>query len=144
MATRSRIAIEDQTGKVRSIYCHWDGYPSNNGRILLEHFQTQEKVESLIELGSISSLNKNVEIPEGVTHSFDNPADDVVVAYHRDRAEDLVILDHDNVEDFVKSDIEEYGYVFTAAGEWLCTIGYADISVREAKPLENILMHETE
>ena len=62
MATRSRIAIEDQTGKVRSIYCHWDGYPSNNGRILLKHFRTQEKVESLIELGSISSLNKNVEI----------------------------------------------------------------------------------
>jgi hypothetical protein len=144
MATRSRIAIEDQTGKVRSIYCHWDGYPSNNGRILLEHFQTQEKVESLIELGSISSLNKNVEIPKGVTHSFDNPADDIVVAYHRDRAEDLVILDHDSVEDFVNSDIEEYGYVFTAAGEWLCTIGYTDISVREAKPLENILMHETE
>jgi hypothetical protein len=144
MATRSRIAIEDQTGKVRSIYCHWDGYPSNNGRILLEHFQTQEKVESLIELGSISSLNKNVEIPEGVTHSFDNPADDVVVAYHRDRDEDLVILDHDSVEDFVKSDIEEYGYIFTAAGEWLFANGHQGAYDREAVVLENVVEKETE
>ena len=145
MATRSRIAIEDQTGKVRSIYCHWDGYPSNNGRILLEHFQTQEKVESLIELGSISSLNKNVEIPEGVTHSFDNPADDVVVAYHRDRAEDLVILDHDSVKDFANSDIERYGYVFTAAGEWLCVDPQEEDDLgRIAKSLENILIQEDE
>ena len=146
MATRSRIAIEDQTGKVRSIYCHWDGYPSNNGRMLLKHFQTQEKVESLIELGSISSLNKNVEIPKGVTHNFDNPADDVVVAYHRDRAEDLVILDHDSVEDFVNSDIERYGYVFTAAGEWLCVDAHVDEDDlgRVAKSLENVLIQETE
>ena len=139
MATRSRIAIEDQTGKVRSIYCHWDGYPSNNGRILLEHFQTQEKVESLIELGSISSLNKNVEIPEGVSHSFDNPANDIVVAYHRDRAEDLVIKEHESVNDFVKSDVEEYGYIFTAAGEWLFANGHIGAYDREAVLLENVL-----
>ena len=146
MATRSRIAIEDQTGKVRSIYCHWDGYPSNNGRILLKHFRTQEKVESLIELGSISSLNKNVEIPKGVTHSFDNPADGIVVAYHRDRDEDLVILDHDSVKDFANSDIERYGYVFTAAGEWLCVDAHVDEDDlgRVAKSLENVLIQETE
>ena len=48
MATRSKIAIEDQDGTVRSIYCHWDGYPSHHGPILLEHYTTQEKVESLI------------------------------------------------------------------------------------------------
>lgn len=142
MATRSRIAIEDQTGKVRSIYCHWDGYPSNNGRILLEHFQTQEKVESLIKLGSISSLNKNVEIPEGVTHNFGSPADGIVVAYHRDRREDLEIRDHDSVGDFVNSDVEEYGYIFTAAGEWLCVDAHED--VRQAKLLENILIKEAE
>jgi len=146
MATRSRIAIEDQTGKVRSIYCHWDGYPSNNGRMLLKHFQTQEKVESLIELGSISSLNKNVEIPKGVTHNFDNPADGIVVAYHRDRAEDLEIKDHDSVEDFINSDIERYGYVFTAAGEWLCVDAHVDEDDlgRVAKSLENVLIQEAE
>ena len=27
MATRSRIAIELSDGTVKSVYCHWDGYP---------------------------------------------------------------------------------------------------------------------
>jgi hypothetical protein len=139
MATRSRIAIEDQTGKVRSIYCHWDGYLFHNGRILLEHYQTQEKVESLIALGSLSSLNENVEIPEGTTHNFETPAKGIVVAYHRDRGETLAIKNHDSVEDFINGDIEEYGYVFTAAGEWL----FADGS-RKPKSLENELMNMTE
>ena len=66
MATRSRIAIENQDGTVLSIYCHWDGYPSHHGPILLENYTTQEKVESLIALGSISSLAPETEIPEGV------------------------------------------------------------------------------
>ena len=144
MATRSRIAIEDQTGKVRSIYCHWDGYPAGNGRRLLDHFQTQEKVESLIALGSLSSLNENVEIPEGVTHNFDNPADGIVVAYHRDRGEDLVIKEHDSVNEFVKSDVEEYGYIFTAAGEWLFANGHVGAYDCEAVTLENVVEKETE
>ena len=38
MATRSRIAIEKENGTVESIYCHWDGYPENNGRILVENY----------------------------------------------------------------------------------------------------------
>ena len=81
MATRSKIAIEDQDGTVRSIYCHWDGYPSHHGPILLEHYTTQEKVESLIALGSISSLAPETEIPEGVAHNFENATEGIVVAY---------------------------------------------------------------
>lgn len=144
MATRSRIAIEDQTGKVRSIYCHWDGYLSNNGRILLEHYQTQEKVKSLIALGSISSLNANVEIPEGTIHNFETPAKGIVVAYHRDRGEKLDIKNHDSVGDFISDDIEKYGYVFTAAGEWLFADGHQSSSTRKLKSLENELMNMTE
>lgn len=142
MATRSRIAIEDQDGTVRSIYCHWDGYPDHHGPILLEHYQTQEKVESLIALGSISSLNKNVEIPEGVTHNFDNPADGIVVAYHRDRGEELSVKAHGNVKAFAESDIEQYGYVFTAAGEWLFIDGNRDD--RETILLEKAFTPEKE
>ena len=142
MATRSRIAIENQDGTVLSIYCHWDGYPEGNGRRLLDHFQTQEKVESLIALGSLSSLNENVEIPEGVTHNFDNPAKGIVVAYHRDRGEDLVIKEHNSVNDFVKSDVEEYGYIFTAAGEWLFANGRVGAYDREAVTLESVVVKE--
>jgi len=144
MATRSRIAIEDQTGKVRSIYCHWDGYPSNNGRILLQHYKTQEKVESLIALGSISSLAPETEIPEGVEHNFETPAKGITVAYNRDRGETLDIKHHDSVGDFINSDIEEYGYVFTAAGEWLFADGHSGSSTRKAISLKNELINKNE
>lgn len=144
MATRSRIAIEDQTGKVRSIYCHWDGYPSNNGRILLQHYKTQEKVEALIALGSISSLAPETEIPEGVEHNFKTPANGITVAYNRDRGETLDIKHHDSVGDFINSDIEEYGYVFTAAGEWLFADGHSSSSTRKAKSLKNELINKNE
>ena len=139
MATRSRIAIEDQDGTVRSIYCHWDGYPEYNGVVLKENYQTQEKVEELIALGSISSLKPLVAPPEGATHTFDNPLEDVTVAYHRDRGEELSIKDHGKVQEFANSDIEQYGYVFTAAGEWLLIDGNRD--AREIVLLESALSH---
>jgi hypothetical protein len=144
MATRSKIAIEDQDGTVRSIYCHWDGYPSHHGPILLENYTTQEKVESLIALGSISSLAPETEIPEGVEHNFENATEGIVVAYHRDRGEDLVIKAHGSVNEFVKSDIEEYGYIFTAAGEWLFANGHVGEYDREAVLLESVLVKEAE
>ena len=142
MSTRSRIAIEDQDGTVRSIYCHWDGYPEYNGVVLKENYQTQEKVEQLIALGSISSLKPLVAPPEGATHTFDNPLNVVTVAYHRDRGEELSVKVHGSVNDFVKSDVEEYGYVFTAAGEWLFANGHVGAYDREAVLLENVLSVE--
>ena len=120
MATRSRIGMEQPNGEVRSIYCHWDGYPEGVGATLREHYTNPEKVEALIALGDISSLNRavSVNIP-GVTHTFDNPDPDVTVAYHRDRGEEFRAPRVDSsVEAFSRSDIEEYGYVFTQSGEW--------------------------
>jgi len=118
MATRSRIAIENQDGSVKSIYCHWDGYPSNNGVILQKHYQDRKKVESLIKLGDISYLEERVE-PTG-PHSFDEPQSGVVVAYHRDRGEALQKASyHTSRSDYFKGDIEEYGYLFTKEGEWV-------------------------
>ena len=55
MATRSRIGIELQDGSILSSYHHWDGYPSWLGRILETHYNTKEKVSSLIDGGDMSS-----------------------------------------------------------------------------------------
>lgn len=118
MATRSRIGMEHKDGGVESIYCHWDGYPSNNGSILQEHYQDPVKVEELLMLGDISSLAPTIEAPEG--HSFETPVDGVVVAYCRDRGEDYNPGRIDkSVEAYFESDVEEYGYVFTREGKWL-------------------------
>lgn len=120
MATRSRIAIEQPDGTVESIYCHWDGYPENNGQILVEHYGDHEKVQALIDLGDISSLAPNVEAAPDTGHTFNDPVDGVVVAYGRDRGETGVDKkSHASVPDFFNGDIEEYGYMFTQEGQWL-------------------------
>lgn len=121
MATRSRIGIQNENGSVTSIYCHWDGYPENNGEILVMHYKEREKVQKLIDLGSISSLAPEVDAPEG--HTFENPVKGVTVAYHRDRGEPHQQQQHISPENFFASDIEEYGYLFTLEGEWLVKDG---------------------
>ena len=120
MSTRSRIGMEMPNGEVRSIYCHYDGYPSGVGAMLKEHYTNPEKLESLIALGDISILGQfvSVNIP-GVVHTFENPNDGVTVAYHRDRGEAFQAPRVDySINSFSKSDIEEFGYVFTQEGEW--------------------------
>lgn len=85
MATRSAIGV--MHGDVcKAVYCHWDGYVDHNGRILQEHYDST-KANFLVALGDISTLRKNIDIPEGVEHSFQNAADDITVFYGRDRGE---------------------------------------------------------
>lgn len=69
MGTRSTISIENDDGTVTGVYCHWDGYISHNGRILLEHYNTDELAQELIAGGDISSLREQI----GEQHPFDNP-----------------------------------------------------------------------
>jgi hypothetical protein len=107
MATRSRIAIENQDGSVTSVYCHWDGHIETNGVILNNNYNTKDKVEALIELGNLSSLDKTLE---------------TTVAYARDRGEDSHQATYSNVEELFEDgfgDIVEYVYCFTKDGIWL-------------------------
>jgi hypothetical protein len=135
MATRSRIGIEQADGTVKSIYCHWDGYPKGVGKILVEHYLMRDKVESLMALGSISTLGEQVEPTGRVDHTFELPEDGITVAYHRDRGEDLDPARVDkSLNDFLQSDVEEFGYVFTQYGEWMLIDGHR--TVRELKNLE--------
>ena len=140
MATRSRIAIENENGTVSSVYSHWDGYPSNNGRILMENYKDRDKVQKLIDLGSLSSLAQEVEIPEGVTHSFTSPSKGITVFYGRDRGEDNVeAKEHADRKAFLRSDVEEYGYLLTIEGEWLMVDGHKNASTRDYIELEEVL-----
>jgi hypothetical protein len=69
MGTRSTIALEFADGTVQQVYCHWDGYLDNNGKILQEHYSDPFKLRELIDLGDLSSLGSEV----GVKRPFDNP-----------------------------------------------------------------------
>jgi hypothetical protein len=43
MGTRSRIGVM-HGNKVKSIYCHWDGYLHFNGRILQESYDSAKPI----------------------------------------------------------------------------------------------------
>lgn len=91
MATRSIIARK-QGNRVKYIYCHWDGYPANNGALLNKHWTNPEKVDALLKLGSLSYLG--MDIGEKVDFDTYKPNHDEAkqcLAYHRDRGEELVI-----------------------------------------------------
>lgn len=86
MSTRSRIGILEPNGTVTSIYCHFDGYLSHNGRILVNHYQDESKIRELINLGDISILDENIgsRIPFNPNTREINKQ---VLAYGRDRGE---------------------------------------------------------
>jgi hypothetical protein len=116
MATRSNIAYRNTQGKIISIYSHWDGYPEHNGELLRRFYNTQDKVEALIALGSISSLGqdigKQVDFDDRDTHTETG-----TIAYHRDRGEPLSIAEYDDIPSWI-ADMEEYAYLWNGK-EWI-------------------------
>ena len=56
MGTRSFISIKHKDNTYSGVYCHWDGSPDHNGKILKEDYQARSKVVDLIDGGDISSL----------------------------------------------------------------------------------------
>lgn len=58
MSTRSLIGKLNPNNTVDFIYCHWDGYPDYNGKILNEHYTSPSKVDELLALGDLSVLGE--------------------------------------------------------------------------------------
>lgn len=119
MSTRSFIGIENSDHSVDCIYCHFDGYLSGVGRILLNHYKDREKVTTLIDLGNISSLGKEI----GEKHDFNECPKNVCNAYGRDREEENISATHsDNVKDFLRNIDEKYTYLFNEDDKWMCRL----------------------
>ena len=116
MSTHSFIGIVKDHA-IRGIYCHFDGYvKSGVGQTLFEYYQNDDKVNELINLGSISFLGKEVSPTD--KHTFDNPQSGVTVAYHRDRGEALDIGVFYDIKSFDKY-IWEFWYIYIRFdGRW--------------------------
>lgn len=84
MSTRSRIGIESEDGTVTSVYCHYDGYPSGVGNMLLTHFNGAERAVYLQQHGDLSFIGGPEFCDEGVNENSG------VVAYRRWRNEENV------------------------------------------------------
>ena len=126
MGTRSRIGVQQANGKVKSIYCHWDGYPDWVGKKLVTHYNDLESAKAIIALGQLSSLHDKLTPDPDAPHDFENKQDDVTVAYHRDRGEPMVIDKSDNADDMYRlscSGWEEYAYLFRDAQWYVTEVG---------------------
>ena len=81
MGTRSRIGVM-HGDKVKSIYCHWDGYLDGVGNTLLKHYDSA-KANQLVALGDMSSLRASI----GEKHAF-SKFDPVTNIEHREHNEE--------------------------------------------------------
>ena len=111
MATRSTIGMVQEGGTIRSIYCHFDGYPGGVGATLTEHYTDPTKIQQLLDLGDISSLREEI----GEQHDFASSSD-VTTFYGRDRGETginaLTHADENEWLGYRKGNACEYGYLW--------------------------------
>ena len=84
MATRCYIGLEGTDGTVRYVYCHWDGYPSETGRILQEDWQSYTLVSSMINKGNMSYLGRNLGDTEFYCKEGDPNEEDEGAKYCKD------------------------------------------------------------
>lgn len=106
MTTRSTIGIENGDVTTTYIYCHCDGYLDYNGKMLIEHYNTKERVEALVALGDLSSLDENLS---------------ACIAYHRDRGEkfrqEKISSSYYNIQSMANVYWADYVYLWKD-GEW--------------------------
>lgn len=126
MSTRSSIAIKRKDGTIESVYCHSDGYLEYNGVMLNKFYKNPEKINSLINLGDLSFLDRRVNPDPDVVHSFDydKRQEGVTVAYGRDRNDKNVQKKmHKSLSDYINYLSDSwlmYAYLYDEAdNKWL-------------------------
>jgi len=118
MGTRSRIGVM-HGDKLKSVYCHWDGYLSNNGKILQNHYDSA-KANHLVSLGDLSSLGTTI----GEKHDFDTRTV-CCTFYGRDRKETGVDFTVDqSYAEFLSKDYDYEYYYIMNDGVWYVGVAY--------------------
>ena len=113
MATRSRIGLELKNGSVLSVYHHWDGYPEWLGRVLKTHYNTRQKVSELIDGGDMSSCWTDERWDDSGVKGVYGPQ------YYSQRGEDTPPRHDKDLAEYLQNG-EEFAYVYTQSGDWLC------------------------
>ena len=114
MGTRARIGIQFDDKSVLSVYHHWDGYPSWLGRILKTHYNTKEKVSSLVDGGDMSCCWTKQRWDQKEEDDNYGPQ------YYSQRGEECPPRLDKNLDEYLADNGgEEYAYMFTNRG-WVC------------------------
>lgn len=114
MATNAYITVRTHFG-YKSVYLHYADGAEYIQELLQEYYNSQAKAEALVSLGDLSVLDMYIDAPAG--HSFDNPAPGRTVAYHRDRGEELRILNSEERPAF-----PPYYYHYYWVGHCWCSL----------------------
>jgi hypothetical protein len=118
MSTRSYISKKQPDNTYKAIYCHFDGYLEGVGETLVDSFANGSKVDELLKLGSLSSLGSNIISPNDF--NTPNPDQNVTMAYHRDRGDDLEINEFSNLETMLDYFDKSWGdYLYLFENVWL-------------------------
>jgi hypothetical protein len=132
MSTNAIIAVK-HGNNFKSIYCHFDGYPSYTSKMLYENYDSP-KANHLVALGNVSVLEKNI-LPKTDTHSRNQPEDDVTIFYDRDCGEkDQEFKCYTTETDFLNRKFIEHFYVMDNS-----TWSYYSKNTKQWIPLSEVL-----
>lgn len=118
MGTRATVSILNENGTVESVYCKSDGYLARTGEYLYMYYGKAEKIKQLISMGAMLILEKEIDIPEGVSHGYEyeDRAKDVTTFFQRDgHSKDSFskMSIHDDLTTFFNNnDFQEFDYLF--------------------------------
>jgi hypothetical protein len=108
MGTHSRIGVM-HGNKVKSVYCHWDGYLEHNGQVL-EQYYDSAKANNLVALGDMSTLRPQIgekhafsqfDLPPEEVEAYKELTRDWCTFYGRDRGEVSVWKVANTFEEFL-------------------------------------------
>ncbi len=107
MATRAQVAyIDEDMSKIITTYNHYDGYPENLGKALLNHYDSDEKAKYIASSGYISYIDPET----GDVDATHNESPTII----RDGDVDTLLrkfYDHSNGSGA--------DYVYLYAGQWI-------------------------
>ena len=133
MGTHSRIGVM-HGDKVKSIYCHWDGYLEHNGQVL-EQYYDSAKANNLVALGDMSTLRPQIgekhafsqfDLPPEEVEAYKELTRDWCTFYGRDRGEVSVWKVANTFEEFLDQADgcgAEFYYIMKD-GVWYCGTTY--------------------
>lgn len=128
MATNAFIGFRENNS-ITYIYNHSDGYLEYLGKMLIKHYNSEEKAKALVNLGDVSVVKEKLAPEEGTTHTFDNRQEGVSVFYNRDRGENWDDIQPIRIENTVFEnpdytivyiyvyDVKEQAWLFTRNGK---------------------------
>lgn len=129
MGTRSFIGIQNEDESIRYVYCHWDGYPSHNGKILNEHYTDRKKVDKLLDGGDMSVLNEDITDVEYYNQmKGQDPDNDAALV------DNMVVF----LED-IKNSWCEWVYILNKKNMWMVS---SDADWTDIKPLNEVLSED--